>query len=186
LSGISMQRWREWEAAGDAVWAMALSREAVIRPLAEQRRLSGAYGEPRTRALPPLRYRLLLRSTLHPTSRLRVLPIVHNATKLGACSLGVEPRVPSSLPDSRHNLTYRVPRMWRSRSAAVRIPFSSSLRQVRNLLGTSTRDSLPGHPRLPNQRSRRRASVPCNVVRRLAQPSFARRSEWPSVAPLRR
>jgi putative transposase len=41
LSGISMQRWREWEAAGDAVWAMALSREAVIRPLAEQPRLSG-------------------------------------------------------------------------------------------------------------------------------------------------
>lgn len=34
-----MQRWREWSTASDADWSMALQREAVIRPLAEQARL---------------------------------------------------------------------------------------------------------------------------------------------------
>jgi len=35
-----MQNWRTWEAASDAEWGLALEREAVIRPLAEQQRLS--------------------------------------------------------------------------------------------------------------------------------------------------
>jgi putative transposase len=34
-----MQKWREWSTASDADWSMALQREAVIRPLAEQARL---------------------------------------------------------------------------------------------------------------------------------------------------
>ena len=37
-----MQKWRPWEAASDAEWGLALEREAVIRPLAEQARLSAA------------------------------------------------------------------------------------------------------------------------------------------------
>jgi putative transposase len=37
-----MQRWRSWEAAPAAEWGLAVEREAVIRPLAEQVRLSGA------------------------------------------------------------------------------------------------------------------------------------------------
>ncbi len=37
-----MQRWRSWEAAPEAEWGLAVEREAVIRPLAEQARLSGA------------------------------------------------------------------------------------------------------------------------------------------------
>jgi hypothetical protein len=35
-----MQRWLPWEAASEAEWGLALEREAVIRPLAEQERLS--------------------------------------------------------------------------------------------------------------------------------------------------
>ena len=37
-----MQKWRSWEAASDSEWGLALEREAVIRPLAEQGRLSVA------------------------------------------------------------------------------------------------------------------------------------------------
>ena len=34
-----MQKWRQWEAASEAEWGLALEREAVIRPLAEQEKL---------------------------------------------------------------------------------------------------------------------------------------------------
>src|SRR5215472_8001552 len=35
-----MQKWREWSTASDADWDMAVEREAIIRPLAEQARLA--------------------------------------------------------------------------------------------------------------------------------------------------
>lgn len=35
-----MQKWQEWQTASDADWSAALKREAIIRPLAEQVRLS--------------------------------------------------------------------------------------------------------------------------------------------------
>jgi len=35
-----MQKWQQWEMAGDAAWGLALYRESVIRPLAEQPRRS--------------------------------------------------------------------------------------------------------------------------------------------------
>ena len=35
-----MQRWREWETASKGDWGLALQREAVVRPLAEERRLN--------------------------------------------------------------------------------------------------------------------------------------------------
>ena len=35
-----MQKAQQWEIAGEAAWGVALHREAVIRPLAEQPRLS--------------------------------------------------------------------------------------------------------------------------------------------------
>lgn len=35
-----MQKWRQWDAAREADWSLALERERVIRPLAEQARLS--------------------------------------------------------------------------------------------------------------------------------------------------
>jgi putative transposase len=34
-----MQKWQQWETAGEAAWGLAMQREAVIRPLAEQTRL---------------------------------------------------------------------------------------------------------------------------------------------------
>jgi putative transposase len=34
-----MQKWQQWETAGEAAWGLAMQREAVIRPLAEQARL---------------------------------------------------------------------------------------------------------------------------------------------------
>jgi len=34
---IKVRKWREWSTASDVDWGMALQREAVIRPLAEQR-----------------------------------------------------------------------------------------------------------------------------------------------------
>ena len=37
-----MQKWRSWEAASEAEWGLAVEREMVIRPLAEQERLSTA------------------------------------------------------------------------------------------------------------------------------------------------
>jgi putative transposase len=37
-----MQKWRSWEAASETEWGLALQREAVIRPLTEQERLSAA------------------------------------------------------------------------------------------------------------------------------------------------
>ena len=37
-----MQNWRLWETASDTEWGLALEREAVIRPLTEQERLSTA------------------------------------------------------------------------------------------------------------------------------------------------
>src|ERR1035438_5242489 len=35
-----MPKWQQWESASDADWGLAVEREAVIRPLAEQQRLS--------------------------------------------------------------------------------------------------------------------------------------------------
>lgn len=35
-----MQKWQQWEMAGEAAWGLALHRETVIRPLAERPRLS--------------------------------------------------------------------------------------------------------------------------------------------------
>jgi putative transposase len=35
-----MQKWQQWEAASEADWGLAVEREAVIRPLAEQLKLS--------------------------------------------------------------------------------------------------------------------------------------------------
>jgi len=35
-----MQKYQQWETAGEAAWGVALQRETVIRPLAEQPRLS--------------------------------------------------------------------------------------------------------------------------------------------------
>src|SRR5690242_16853794 len=40
-----MQKWRSWEAASKTEWGLAVEREAVIRPLAEQTRLSTAIVE---------------------------------------------------------------------------------------------------------------------------------------------
>jgi hypothetical protein len=37
-----MQEWRSWEAASGAEWGLAVEREMVIRPLAQQERLSTA------------------------------------------------------------------------------------------------------------------------------------------------
>jgi len=37
-----MQKWRSWQAASEAEWGLAVEREMVIRPLAEQERLSTA------------------------------------------------------------------------------------------------------------------------------------------------
>lgn len=34
-----MQKWQQWESASEVDWGLAVEREAVIRPLAEQRRL---------------------------------------------------------------------------------------------------------------------------------------------------
>jgi len=34
-----MQKWPQWESASEADWGLAVEREAVIRPLAEQTRL---------------------------------------------------------------------------------------------------------------------------------------------------
>jgi hypothetical protein len=34
-----MQKWRNWEAAGEADWLLALKRESVIGPLAAQAKL---------------------------------------------------------------------------------------------------------------------------------------------------
>ena len=34
-----MQKWQQWETASEADWGLAVEREAVIRPLAEQQRL---------------------------------------------------------------------------------------------------------------------------------------------------
>jgi len=34
-----MQKWQKWESASDADWGLAVEREAVIRPLAERKRL---------------------------------------------------------------------------------------------------------------------------------------------------
>jgi putative transposase len=34
-----MQKWQQWESASDADWGLAVEREAVIRPLAAQKRL---------------------------------------------------------------------------------------------------------------------------------------------------
>ena len=35
-----MQKWRQWEAAGEVDWGLAVEREAVIRPLAEEEKLT--------------------------------------------------------------------------------------------------------------------------------------------------
>ena len=34
-----MQKWQQWESASEADWGLAVEREAVIRPLAAQKRL---------------------------------------------------------------------------------------------------------------------------------------------------
>jgi putative transposase len=34
-----MQKWQQWESASEADWGLAVEREAVIRPLAEQQKL---------------------------------------------------------------------------------------------------------------------------------------------------
>jgi hypothetical protein len=46
-----MQKWRQWENADQDAWQLALEREAVIRPLAEQGRLSPTLVQDATRQL---------------------------------------------------------------------------------------------------------------------------------------
>jgi hypothetical protein len=46
-----MQKWRQWENADQDAWQLALEREAVIRPLAEQGRLSPSLVQDATRQL---------------------------------------------------------------------------------------------------------------------------------------
>ena len=46
-----MQKWRQWEAASEAEWGLALERETVIRPLAEQGKVSVGDVEMATRQL---------------------------------------------------------------------------------------------------------------------------------------
>jgi putative transposase len=46
-----VQKWRQWEAASEADWGLALEREAVIRPLAEQGKVSTGDVEEATRQL---------------------------------------------------------------------------------------------------------------------------------------
>jgi hypothetical protein len=36
-----MQNWRPWDTASDGDWGLAVKREAVIRPLSEEGKLSG-------------------------------------------------------------------------------------------------------------------------------------------------
>src|SRR5258705_6463605 len=46
-----MQKWRQWENADQDAWQLALEREDVIRPLAEQGRLSPTLVQDATRQL---------------------------------------------------------------------------------------------------------------------------------------
>ena len=62
-------KWRSWETASSADWSTALEREAVIRPLAEQLRLSQAIIENAAERLQLSRialYRLLRRYRQRP------------------------------------------------------------------------------------------------------------------------
>ena len=64
-----MQKWRQWEAASEAAWGLALEREAVIRPLAEQGKVSMGDVEEATRQLQMSRsllYALVSRCTESP------------------------------------------------------------------------------------------------------------------------
>jgi hypothetical protein len=63
-------KWRSWETASPADWSTALEREAVIRPLAEQLRLSQAIIESAAQRLRLSRialYRLLRRYLKGPS-----------------------------------------------------------------------------------------------------------------------
>ena len=64
-----MQAWRQWESAPDSDWGTALEREAVIRPMAEERKLGKAAIEEASRHLrmsPALVYRLISRYRRRP------------------------------------------------------------------------------------------------------------------------
>ena len=64
-----MQKWQQWESASDADWGLAVEREAVIRPLAEQQRLCTEDVEEASRHLQIARsflYRLVRRYRQRP------------------------------------------------------------------------------------------------------------------------
>jgi putative transposase len=64
-----MQKWRQWESASDSDWGIALEREAVIRPLVEERRLGDESIEEAGRRLGLCRaliYRLVSRYRQRP------------------------------------------------------------------------------------------------------------------------
>ena len=41
MSSNVMQKWRPWDTASKVDWSLAVEREAVIRPLAQEGKLSG-------------------------------------------------------------------------------------------------------------------------------------------------
>ena len=64
-----MQKWQQWESASDSDWSLAVEREAVIRPLAEQQRLCTDDVEQAARHLGVVRsvlYKLVHRNRQRP------------------------------------------------------------------------------------------------------------------------
>jgi hypothetical protein len=82
-----MQKWRPWEAASEAEWGLALEREAVIRPLAEQERLSVATVEEATQRL-----RLSCSAAVYslpPQNRQRATKFVWDLSAVGGFPSGI-------------------------------------------------------------------------------------------------
>ena len=94
-----MPKWQQWESASDADWGLAVEREAVIRPLAEQQRLSEEDVEDAVRHLRIGRtvlYKLIHRYKQRPQTRSLALGMVlclHNS--LQCSSNPITGRMPS-------------------------------------------------------------------------------------------
>jgi Helix-turn-helix domain len=91
-----MQKAHQWEIAGEAAWGVALHREAVIRPLAEQPRLSAESITEAANKLGLSRsilYKLLQRYRRRPqTSYLRRCRAIAQATATPICPYKVGSR----------------------------------------------------------------------------------------------
>jgi hypothetical protein len=158
LSSIYMQKWHPWETANDVEWGLAVQRESVIHPLAEEERLTN--GRLQETMLGGRKFVLDLRAISRTVRDLsdRKLPAIRKIRDLRAARQ-LEP-VSDRTPSNEH----RPP-------VACRVPGSEEIRTWRLASrirarggGCSATDLVFAHPLIPSRDADKSYTSPSSLV----------------------